>query len=295
MGKPKIGPAADAAKAKAKLAQENGETSPDIEGGRAPLIEHLNELRSRLVISMLAIIIGFIIAFIFVRPIFDLLIWPFEKAVGNYNITRAEDGLPLANTNLIFTQVLGFFFVKLKLALFGGMILAFPVIAFQLYRFVAPGLYKNEKSAFIPYLIASPILFILGASLVFMFIFPYVIEFGLSQQQGFEGGGTASLLPKVDEYLKLATTLFLAFGLSFQLPVVLTLLGRAGIVNVDMLKKGRRYALVGIFLFAAIATPPDPISQLMLGGAIYLLYEISIFCVRLVERKRDKADEESEA
>jgi len=178
----------------------------------------------------------------------------------------------------------------LKLALFGGIILSFPVIAYKVYRFVAPGLYKNERGAFLPYLIMSPVLFIAGASMVFFYIFPFVLEFGLRQQQEFSTGASVSLLPKVSEYLGLATTMFLAFGLSFQLPVVLSLLGRAGIVSANALKKGRRYAIVGIALFAAFVTPPDPITQIALGSAIYLLYEISILSVRMIERKRPQQD-----
>jgi len=192
---------------------------------------------------------------------------------------------------LIYTQVLEFFFVKLKLALFGGLVLAFPIIAYQVYSFVAPGLYKNERGAFLPYLIISPLLFIAGASMVFFYIFPFVLEFGLRQQQAFSSGATVSLLPKVSEYLGLATTMFIAFGLSFQLPIVLSLLGRAGIVSSHALKKGRRYAVVGIALFAAFVTPPDPITQIALGSAIFLLYEISIISVRMIEKKRTKEDE----
>ncbi len=192
---------------------------------------------------------------------------------------------------MIYTQVLEFFFVKLKLALFGGLVLAFPIIAYQVYSFVAPGLYKNERGAFLPYLIISPLLFIAGASMVFFYIFPFVLEFGLRQQQAFSSGATVSLLPKVSEYLGLATTMFIAFGLSFQLPIVLSLLGRAGIVSSHALKKGRRYAVVGIALFAAFVTPPDPITQIALGSAIFLLYEISIISVRMIEKKRTKEDE----
>ncbi len=263
----------------------------EIDDSRAPLLDHLYELRRRLMISILAIIIGFALCLFFVRPIFDFLVLPFETAVANVSADLIAEGKPGLTGDLIYTQVLEFFFVKLKLALFGGIILAFPVIAYQVYRFVAPGLYKNERSAFLPYLVISPILFIAGASMVFFYIFPFVLEFGLRQQQEFSTGASVSLLPKVSEYLGLATTMFLAFGLSFQLPVVLSLLGRAGIVSAEALKKGRRYAIVGIALFAAFVTPPDPITQIALGSAIYLLYEISILSVRMIEKKRPKKDE----
>ena len=258
----------------------------DVEDSRAPLLDHLKELRTRLIYSLLALIVGFVICLFFVRPIFDFLVMPFEQAVTKVSADMVAQGEEPLDGDLIYTQVLEFFFVKLKLALFGGVILSFPVIAYQLYRFVAPGLYKKEKMAFLPYLILSPLLFMAGAGMVFYFIFPYVLEFGLRQQQAFSTGATVSLLPKVSEYLKLATTLFIAFGLSFQLPVVLSLLGRVGIVSSAGLKKGRRYAVVGIALFAAFVTPPDPITQIALGAAIYLLYEISIISVRMIEKKR---------
>jgi sec-independent protein translocase protein TatC len=282
----------DAAPPESEKTETDKVETDEVEASSAPLLDHLKELRTRLIYSMVALIIGFTICLFFVRPIFEFLVYPFEQAVSKVSADLIEQGKPALEGDLIYTQVLEFFFVKLKLALFGGVVLAFPVIAYQLYRFVAPGLYKNEKGAFLPYLILSPVLFLLGASMVFFFVFPYVLEFGLRQQQALGAGANVSLLPKVSEYLGLATTLFIAFGLSFQLPVILSLLGRIGIVSSDALKKGRRYAIVGIALFAALVTPPDPITQIVLGSAIYLLYEISILSVRLIERKKDDGDKE---
>lgn len=206
-----------------------------------------------------------------------------------------ERRLTEAELRLIFTAPLEFFFVKLKLALFGAVILCFPFIAYQVYKFVAPGLYKNEKLAFLPFMVAAPVLFTMGGALVYYFILPFVLSFALGQEQVTGAGAAIELLPRVSEYLTLVTTLILAFGFSFQLPVVLTLLGWVGIVSSEQLVGFRRYAIVATFAFAAFLTPPDPISQIGLGVAILLLYELSILIVRMVERRREAEEAEAGA
>ena len=295
----------------------------EIEASRAPLLDHLVELRSRLIICVLAMAIGFAICFAFSKQIYIFLLHPFAiaaqlLAVENANHAQAAGGMDIGRfltgtrdlflallglkevppapdadkLNLVFTAPLEFFFTKLKLAGFGAVVLTFPVLAWQVYGFVAPGLYKRERKAFVPFLLASPALFLMGAALVYYVILPFVLWFSLSQQI-VDAQVSVQLLPKVSDYLSLVTTLLLAFGLCFQLPVVLTLLGMAGIVSSKALATGRRYAIVGVFVVAAVVTPPDPISQTMLALPIILLYEISIWCVRLIEKRRRLEDEEA--
>jgi sec-independent protein translocase protein TatC len=287
------------------------EHEDEIESSRAPLLDHLIELRTRLIICVGAIAVAFGICFAFVKPIFLFLVRPFTvaeglKAVqdagghhGSFDLILALIGVKkvppasLAQITLQATAPLEQFFTNIKLAAFGAIILAFPIIAWQLYRFVAPGLYKKERNAFLPFLIASPLLFLMGASLVYYVMLPFVLWFSLSQQIVGEGVKVV-LQTRVSEYLTLVTTLLLAFGLSFQLPVVLSLAGLAGLISSKMLRAGRRYAIVAVFAVAAIVTPPDPISQITLAIPLCLLYEISIWCVWLIERRR-KREEEAEA
>tara|TARA_Y100001970_G_scaffold41512_1_gene51320 strand:+ start:7202 stop:7969 length:768 start_codon:yes stop_codon:yes gene_type:complete len=242
-------------------------------------VSHLTELRKRLIHSLIFIFIIFVIGYIFAENIYNFLVEPYANAVKN-------DGL---NRRLIFTALHETFITYLKLAFFAAMFLGSPMILVQIWKFVAPGLYNNERKALLPYLIATPILFFLGGMLIYYLVMPLAINFFLS----FETLGNANSLPiqleaKVNEYLSLIMRLIFAFGLSFQLPVLLNLLARVGIIDSEYLKKRRKYFIVIIFAAAAILTPPDPITQIGLAIPLLILYELSILSVKIIEKKREK-------
>lgn len=259
----------------------------EIDDSSAPLIEHLAELRTRLIHSVAAFIIGMVICFTVWNPIFNFLTEPLCSAM-------AERGH--SDCGLILIKLQEGFFVAISISLVGGLVLSFPYIAFQMWRFVAPGLYKSERGAFLPFLIASPFMFFLGASFAYFVVTPLAFDFFLGFQQAGSvltedvQNATAGIAfqGSAQEYLSLTLKFIVAFGLCFQLPVLLTLMGKAGLVSSEGLSNVRKYAVVGILILAALVTPPDVITQVILFTVVYGLYEISIFLVRRVETKREE-------
>ena len=260
----------------------------DIQDSSAPLIEHLAELRQRLIYSFVAFIIGMIICFTIWNPIFDFLTHPLCSAMA----LRGH-----SDCGLILIKLQEGFFVAISISLLGGLVLSFPLIGFQMWRFVAPGLYKTEKNAFLPFIIASPFMFFLGAAFAYYIVTPLAFDFFL----GFQQTGSVLNEENVDnaaagiafqgsaqEYLSLTIKFIVAFGMCFQLPVLLTLMGKAGLVSAEGLGNVRKYAVVAILVLAALVTPPDVITQVILFVVVYGLYEVSIFLVSRVEKKREQ-------
>ncbi len=251
----------------------------DIDDSKMPLLDHLIELRSRLLWSFLALAIAFGISLYFARPIFGFLVQPL---------------LASGQTKLIYTAIFEAFFVEIKVAFFAATFFSFPVFATQLWRFVAPGLYSKEKRAFLPFLLATPVLFIIGASMAYFMAIPVALEYLLGFG-GLVGGVEQQALPGVDNYLNFVMKFIFGFGISFLLPVLLMLLERAGIVTLEQLKSARRYAIVGAFVIAAVLTPPDVVSQLLLAIPLCILYELALIAIWFTRRRRKKAEVAEEA
>jgi sec-independent protein translocase protein TatC len=272
------------------------EGEEEIEASKAPLLDHIAELRSRVVWALSAIAVAFMVCFLFAKIIYNWLLWPYllaetdttflDAIIRHYDPTHIIKPQP-ANGGLIFTAPLENFFTQMQLAFFGAIFLAFPVIATQIYRFVAPGLYKNERGAFVPYLIATPVLFLIGASVVYFIALPLVMKFSLGMQQEAGPGQLAiTLQSRVSEYLSFVMTLIIGFGLVFQLPVILTLLARAGLITSDFLRRQWRYAYLGIVGVTAMIAPPDAASMIGMALPTVALYEGSIRAVKWVEKRK---------
>jgi sec-independent protein translocase protein TatC len=258
-----------------RLTDKSKDGQNEIDASAAPLLDHLIELRSRLIVSVVAFFLMFLVCFAVARHIYNVLVWPYMWASGNNDV------------HLIATHFLEQILTHVKLAMFGAAFFSFPVVATQIYKFMAPGLYKNERQAFLPYLIATPILFVIGAMVVYFIAMPVLILFSMSLAAPTGAGQpTIDLMPKVSEYLSLIMSLIFGFGIVFQMPVVLMLLARTGFLTADTLVAGRRYAIVAIFAVAAVLTPPDAISMIIMAMPTVLLYEASIYAVRYVEKKQ---------
>lgn len=257
----------------------------EIDDNKMPLLDHLVELRQRLLYSVAALIVVFLICFYFASGLFNFLVQPLVEIW--------KDGGQFEERRFIFTALHEKFFTDIKIAFFAALFFSFPLIASQVWMFVAPGLYRNEKRTFLPFLVATPILFFLGGAFVYYFVMPVAWDFFVhyGEQQG-GGAPTIQLEAKVGEYLALAMRLIFAFGISFELPVLITLMAKAGMTTSTGLRQKRRYAIVLAFVAAAILTPPDPLSQISLAIPIILLYEISIMSARLVEKRREDAEDE---